>query len=92
MKFLLLTTLLMSSAFANHHEEKGKTLEEIKTRLSGNVDQRISLLQAHKSCIQGAATKEALKTCRETNKEAMKKLHSENKGERKEWKDKKKKK
>lgn len=90
MKFLLITTLLMSSAFANHHEEKGKTLEEIKTRLSGNIDQKISALQAHKACIQGASAKEALKACRETHKAEMKKLHTENKGERKAWKENKK--
>ena len=87
MKFLLVTALLMSSAFADHHEEKGKTLEEIKTRISGNIDQRISTLQSHKSCVQGATSKEALQACREANKEAMKKLHVENKSEKNAWKE-----
>lgn len=89
MKFLLITTLLMSSAFADHHEEKGKTLEEIKARISTNVNQRIEGLQTHLACIQGAATKEALKACQETHRASMKKLHQESKAERKEWKDKK---
>lgn len=89
MKFLLITTLLMSSAFAHEHEGKGKNLEEIKARISTNINQKIAGLQTHLACIQGAATKEALKACQETHRASMKKLHEENKGERKEWKDKK---
>jgi ABC-type transport system involved in cytochrome bd biosynthesis fused ATPase/permease subunit len=89
MKFLLIATLLMSSAFADNHEEKGKNLEEIKARISTNINQRIAGLQTHLACVQGAATKEALKACQETHRASMKKLKEENKGERQEWKDKK---
>jgi curli biogenesis system outer membrane secretion channel CsgG len=91
MKILLISALLMSSAFADNHEDqdKGKSLEEVKTRISANINQRIAGLQTHLACIQAAADKPALKACREANKEAMKKLHSENKGERQEWKEKK---
>lgn len=73
MKFLLIATLLMSTAFANHHDEKGKTVEEIKTKVSAHIDQKISSLQAHKACVQGASTKEALKACRDSHKDEMKK-------------------
>lgn len=91
MKLLVIATLLMSAtAFADHHEEKAKTLDEIKTRISANIDQRIAALQSHKACVQGAASKDALQACRDANKEAMKKLHVENKGERQAFKDKKK--
>lgn len=84
MKVLLIATLLMSmSSFADQKEENIAT---VKAKISANVDQRISQLQAHKSCVQGASDHEQLKACRKSNKEAMKKLHAENKGEREEWK------
>lgn len=84
MKVLLIATLLMSvSAFA---EQKGENFDKVKTAVLTNIDQRINQIQAHKSCVQSANNHEALKACRKANKEAMKKLHMENKGERQEWK------
>lgn len=84
MKVLLISILLMSTtAFADQKEENVAT---IKAKISANIDQKISQLQSHKNCVQSANDHEALKTCRKANKEAMKKLHMENKGEREEWK------
>ena len=83
MKVLLIATLLMSLAYANKEEE---TVAQIKTKIATNIDQKIALMQSHKSCIQAANDHVGLKACRETHKEAMKKLHVENKGERAGWK------
>ncbi len=88
MKLLLITALLMSSAFADHTpEHKEKAIGEVKERIAANIDQKIGALNAHKSCVQGAADREALKACRKSHKDAMKKLHEENKGEKAAWKE-----
>jgi|GEM_PF-2365972 len=84
MKFLLITTLIMSVAYAD--EKKEPNLDEVKQKIAAHIDQKISALQAHKGCVQGASSKEALKDCRQSHKEAMKKLHEANKGEKEEWK------
>jgi hypothetical protein len=84
MKILLIATLLMTmSAYADQKEENVAT---VKASILANIDQRISQMQAHKSCVSGASDHDQLKACRESNKEAMKKLHAENKGEREQWK------
>ena len=84
MKVLLIATFLVSmSAYADQKEENFAT---VKARISANIDQRMSAIQAHKSCVEGASDREALKACRESHKASMKKLHEENKGEREEWK------
>lgn len=86
MKVLLIaTSLLISSAYADHHEEN---FDQVKQQITTNIDQKISALQSHKSCVQTAKAKEDLKKCRESHKTAMKKLHEENKGERKSMKEK----
>ncbi len=88
MKLLLIATLLMASAFAE--EDKGAKLEEIKARIVSNINQKIAQQQTHLACVQGASSKEALKSCQEAHKASMRKLHEENKGEREsmkaEWK------
>lgn len=91
MKVLLIATLLMSSAFAQ--DDKGAKLEEIKARIAANINERIAQQQKHLACVQGAATKEALKGCQEAHREVMKSMKQANKGEREamkaEWKAKK---
>ena len=84
MKFLVVATLLMSLwAYADQKEENIAT---VKAAISANIDQKISALQSHKSCVQGASDREQLKSCKESHKDAMKKLHEENKAEREAWK------
>ncbi len=84
MKLLLIATLLMSvTAYADQKTENFATL---KAAISANIDQRINQIQIHKSCVQAATDMEQLKACKHANKEAMKKLHMENKGERDSWK------
>lgn len=87
MKVLLIATLLMTSAFAED-KDKGAKLEDIKARITANINQRISQQQKHLSCVEGATTKEALKACQKSHKEAMKSLKTENQGERKSMKQK----
>jgi flagellar biosynthesis regulator FlaF len=86
MKILLIATLLISFAYAEE-DKKSDNIAQMKERASANIDQRIALLQAHKSCVQAASDREAMKACRKSNKEAMKKLHQENKGEREQFKE-----
>lgn len=84
MKILLLAlTFAASSAFADQQEQN---IEQLKQHISANIDQKISLLQTLKSCVQSSKAKEDLKKCRETHKAAMKKLHQENKQEREAFK------
>ena len=84
MKLLLIATLLTSFAYADNHKEEN--FSEMKAKASANIDQKISQMQSHKSCVQNAKDHAAMKACRQSQKDAMKKLHKENKGERKEWK------
>jgi len=83
MKFLLIATLLVSMA---HADEKEENITQVKASISANIDQKISQLQTHKSCVQAANDREQLKNCKKSNREAMKKLHEENKSEKESWK------
>lgn len=84
MKILLIATLFIS--FSAYSDQKEDNLATVKANISANIDQRIAQMQTHKSCIQTANDQQAMKACKEANKEAMKKLHMENKGEREQWK------
>lgn len=81
MKVLLIATLLTSFTYADNHKEEN--FNEMKAKVSADIDQRISQMQSHKSCVQSAQNKDAMKACRQLQKEAMKKLHQQNKGEKK---------
>lgn len=84
MKVLLLALTLVSTyAFA----ENGENFDKLKSMVSGNIDGRISALQTFKSCVQSASNKDALKACRQSHKESMKKMHESNKAEREAFKD-----
>lgn len=74
--FFLLTTSFVQA-------EDGELLASAKQRILANADQRIGAIQNLKSCVQGAASKDQLKSCRDNHKTAMKQLREENKGERK---------
>lgn len=79
MKMLVLvSTLLIGSAFADDHEEK---LAERKAKAVENIGKRIDSLNQLKSCIQGASEKGDMKQCRKDHKARMEPL-------RKEWKEK----
>lgn len=94
MKLLIaLIIALPLMVFADHHEEggKGKSFSERKAHAVKKVDERISRLQEHKSCIQGAADKKAMKACRDKQKEyrkEMKHKRKEMRGKRKEMREK----
>lgn len=91
MKILFLATVLLSTAaVASHHEKKEMNLEEIKQKISKNMDEKITVMTAHKTCVQASKTKEALKACQDSHKESMKKFRHERKEKRKIHKNKKK--
>jgi hypothetical protein len=85
MKVLILLSLLTSLSYAD--ADKSENLDQLKSMISGNIDQHISLLQNFKSCIQSATGREQLQDCRKSNKEAMEKFRAENKDERKSFKE-----
>lgn len=80
MKLFLILTLMVSSAFAE--ENKPSKFEEIKPQIIAHIDQRISMLQAQKSCIQAATSKEQIKACHAAHKDSVKKMREENRKSR----------
>ena len=79
MKGLLFIALLAGTAFA---QDKAANFDSMKQLNLTNIDQRMSVLQTHKSCVQAAATHDALKACHAAHKTARNALQEENKGER----------
>ncbi len=75
MKFFLILTLMVNFALAE--DKKAAKFEEIKPKILAHIDQRIDLLQKHKSCVQSASSKEQMKACRDSHKELMKKIREE---------------
>ena len=63
--------------FALAEDKKAAKFEEIKPKILAHIDQRIDLLQKHKSCVQSASSKEQMKACRDSHKELMKKIREE---------------
>jgi hypothetical protein len=74
-KFFLILTLMVNFALAE--DKKAAKFEEIKPKILAHIDQRIDLLQKHKSCVQSASSKEQMKACRDSHKELMKKIREE---------------
>ncbi len=91
MKSLLFFMLLSSAAFAQEtNTNKEQNFSELKQMVSANVDERIAALQAFKSCVNGATSKEQLKACRESHKDTRKGNRDENRAERQAFKEKRK--
>jgi len=89
MKLLLIATLMMSFAYAEDAKKdlNGEVnISQIKERILSNIEEKIKLLQTQKACIQAVTNKDQLQTCRKSHQDAMKKIHSKNKDERKEFK------
>ena len=78
MKTLLVLVLTVGaySAFADHHEEK---FEEVKAKMSANIEKRISHMQEAKACVDAAKDKDAIKVCRD-------KMQAHRKEMKEEWK------
>lgn len=55
---------------------------EHKKQMSAELEKRISLLQTEKTCIDGAADHNAVKTCKEASKAAHEKLQAEHRQQR----------
>jgi hypothetical protein len=78
-KFFLILSLMISFAFAE--DKKAAKFEEIKPKILAHIDQRIDLLQKHKSCVQSASSKEQMKACRDSHKDLMKKIREDRREE-----------
>ena len=71
MKFLIVTLALMTSFVFADEKPKEPSVQDIKSKIVGNLEQKISNLNTFKSCVQSASSKEALKDCRKSFKETM---------------------
>ncbi len=87
-KILLAITCLSSlSVFADDAmKDDGKNFEEKKSMMLSFVEQRIANLNEHKTCIQAASDKEALKACHVKFKDEREELKTGLKNKREEWK------
>lgn len=85
MKSILLLAILFTSSV--YGDDKAELLASAKNRIVQNIDQKISVFQTLKACVQAASSKDQLKSCRETHKVTMKGVREENKGERKAWRE-----
>ncbi len=86
MKKYLVVMCYFIALHATAHEkesDKKENIDEIKQRVTSNLDQRISNLQAAKSCIQSASDHRAIKECRRQLRDSMEKIEDQNKEERK---------
>jgi len=84
MKLLMIAMITLAPAL--YAQEKPEILASAKEKIIANLDQKINALEADKSCIHGATTREQFKACREKHRATMKQLREENKEERAAWK------
>lgn len=79
MRALVFTFLFLPAlGFANQKQEN---LNEVKSKITSNIDKRISNLNTFKSCINSASTREQMKSCRENHRSSSKALKSQIKSE-----------
>jgi hypothetical protein len=79
MKFLFISLLIVSPLLA---DENPQNLEEAKQRILANIEERITSMQSHKSCVQAATSKEQIKSCHDSHHAQMEKIKAENQAER----------
>jgi hypothetical protein len=77
----------MSCLAVADDSKKAEMFEKRKAHAVQNVDKRIVILTAFKSCISSASNKDAVKACRKINKSSMKSLKEANKALRQSMKD-----
>lgn len=84
MKNLIFVLTLTLGMHAMAQDQKPKfDINQKKSMVLSNLDQRIAILQSKKGCVNAATSKEALKTCHQSHKEQMKALRAKFKGARK---------
>jgi|GEM_PF-7106478 len=62
--------------------KRQEIFQKIKDRQATRIDDQIKLLQAEQSCIRAASSFDAMKSCRQKNKEEKKQLHEKWRSER----------
>ena len=84
MKNLIFVLTLTLGMHATAQDQKPKfDINQKKTMVLSNLDQRIAILQSKKGCIGAATSKEAMKSCHQSHKEQMKALRAKFKDARK---------
>lgn len=86
MKKLLFAALLSLSIPAIAQEDK---FEDKKAKMISHLEKRIANLNEAKTCVSGAADKEALKGCHAKLKEDRMEMREDMKEKREQWKSKK---
>jgi hypothetical protein len=91
----IVVLISMSLVFSSvSFAKNGERMNERKSQKVSHIDKKISLLNAHKSCVSSASDKSAMKKCSTTHKENMKALRTKKKASRaaakEKWKAKKK--
>lgn len=86
--FLVLITLLTLHAFGDE-TKKEESFDEVKSKIVGMLDMRISKIQEEKSCVAAAKSKDDLKKCREKMRAESHKSRTDFKSKMKEKKSKK---
>lgn len=82
--FIVLSLIFSLTAMAEGKKSfDEKTVEELKKEILSNLDQRMSLIQSSKSCVQSANTKENLKACGKQMHESMMKMKKLKKAQKK---------
>lgn len=59
---------------------KAENFSKAKEMALSHIDKRLTLDQAHRSCVSAASDREALKACREKHQTSMQSLKSDRKG------------
>lgn len=82
MKTRFLTVLTISLFAIIAQAQDGEKFADHKKKMSQELEKRIGLLQTEKSCIDGAADQNAVKSCKEASKAAHEKLQAEHRQQR----------
>lgn len=63
-------TLLTLQSFGDE-TKKGESFEDVKTKIVGMLDMRISKIEEEKTCVKAAKSKDDIRACREKMKKNL---------------------
>ncbi len=81
-RLFLTTFTLFSITFVSRVTRADDDFSTHKTKIIAEMDERIQKMQEHRSCVNGAASREAMKDCHEKMKSWRESEHKENLGKR----------
>ncbi|MBF0433572.1 MAG: hypothetical protein HQK83_20000 [Fibrobacteria bacterium] len=79
MKLFIIAGLILTVVFLYAGEKEKPNIDEIKAKVSTNLNKRIEAHQIAKTCVDAATTMPELKKCRETLRASIKTLREETK-------------